>query len=39
MEGDEIPKIPRCEVCNSSQIRTTNKYQICNRCGFRKEIE
>ena len=32
-------KKPRCSECNSTQIRTTSKYRICIRCGFKEELE
>jgi len=27
----------QCEECKSLQIRTTENYEICIRCGHRKE--
>jgi len=37
-EGDKV-KVPRCKKCGSRQIRTTFKYKICIRCGFKEERE
>ena len=28
-----------CKMCNSKNIRTTNNFRICNRCGFKEEIK
>jgi len=39
MEEEDVLEILRCKKCESKQIRTTKKYRICNRCGFREEID
>lgn len=39
MEESDKLEIPKCEKCGSQQIRTTSKYRICVRCGFRESIE
>lgn len=38
MEEEEVKKL-ECSKCGSKQIRTTKTERVCNRCGFREDIE
>jgi len=38
-EVKNIKEKPRCSKCNSTQIRTTYKFRICNRCGFKEKLD
>ena len=39
MKEDEQLEIPKCDKCGSTQIRTTSKYRICIRCGYKEKLK
>ena len=39
MKEENILETLRCKNCKSKNIRTTKEFRICNRCGFKEELD